>query len=79
MATKRTSYDRKETDKALQDASNPDSPTKDPAKLESEAVSSGFQLPAYEGEDDLRRGSVIVTTAEDLVTQVIGVEDDPSR
>lgn len=33
--------------------------------------------PPYEGEED-RRGSIVVTTAEDLVTQVIGLEDDPS-
>jgi len=35
-------------------------------------------LPAYEGDEYARRASVAVTTAEDLVTRVISVEDDPS-
>jgi hypothetical protein len=46
-------------------------------KTRLETVSSENGAPQYEGEED-RRGSVIVTTAEDLVTQVIGLEDDPS-
>jgi hypothetical protein len=35
----------------------------------------GTGLPAYEGEDRAREA---VSTAEDLVTRVINVEDDPS-
>lgn len=42
-----------------------------------ETVATENDVPRYDGEPD-RRGSVIVTTAEDLVTQVIGLEDDPS-
>lgn len=42
-----------------------------------ETVTSENDVPRYDGEPD-RRGSVVVTTAEDLVTQVIGLEDDPS-
>jgi OPT oligopeptide transporter protein len=39
----------------------------------------GSDLPAYEAdEEEGRRGSVIVETAKDLVTQVIGLEDDPT-
>lgn len=37
--------------------------------------SSGRDLPAYEGEEAER---AIVNTAEDLVTRVIDVEDDPT-
>jgi hypothetical protein len=39
---------------------------------------SGTDLPAYEGEDYDRRKSMIATTAEDLVTRVLDVEDDPN-
>ena len=39
---------------------------------------TGTDLPAYEGDEFTRRQSVAVTTAEDLVTRVINVEDDPS-
>jgi len=35
-------------------------------------------LPAYEGDEYARRASAAITTAEDLVTRVINVEDDPS-
>jgi hypothetical protein len=39
---------------------------------------SGGDLPRYEGDEYNRRFSMVATTAEDLVTQVINVEDDPS-
>jgi hypothetical protein len=39
---------------------------------------SGGDLPRYEGDDYARKQSMVATTAEDLVTQVINVEDDPS-
>jgi len=39
---------------------------------------SGADLPRYEGEEYARRHSMVATTAEDLITQVINVEDDPS-
>jgi hypothetical protein len=35
-------------------------------------------LPGYEEDDAKRRGSVVVTTAEDIVTRVLDVEDDVS-
>jgi len=35
-------------------------------------------LPVYDEEQDTRRGSVVVSTAEDLVTRIINVEDDPT-
>ena len=52
---------------------------KDPEKETVEQLSgsgSADGLPAYEGEEYARRQSAIVTTAEDLVTNVISVEDD---
>lgn len=42
-----------------------------------ESVHGKTEVPPYDGEPD-RRGSVVVATAEDLITQVIGLEDDPS-
>lgn len=39
---------------------------------------SGTDLPRYEGDDYNRKQSMVATTAEDLVTRVINVEDDPN-
>jgi hypothetical protein len=39
---------------------------------------SGTDLPQYEGEMYGRHQSMVATTAEDLVTRVINVEDDPT-
>jgi hypothetical protein len=41
--------------------------------------STGADLPAYDTDEFTRRRSTVVTTAEDLVTQVINVEDDPTQ
>ena len=57
---------------------------KDPEKSRSidKGVEAGFasgnDLPAYEGEEFSRGAGEVVTTAEDLVTRIINVEDDPS-
>lgn len=51
------------------------------------ALSSGADLPTYEADGRERLGNVtadsidggIVTTAEDLITRVIDLEDDPTQ
>lgn len=39
---------------------------------------SGGELPRYDGDEHIRSFSMVAETAEDLITQVINVEDDPS-
>ena len=84
MSTKRPSHARADTESSLQNVDNVRSfqETEKPQIVEKGAedgspTSSGNDLPAYEGEDYDRRASHVVNTAEDLVTLVINVEDDP--
>jgi hypothetical protein len=39
---------------------------------------TGADLPVYEGEEYAREEDVVAISAEDLVTRVINVEDDPT-
>jgi hypothetical protein len=75
MSTQRSGYAHEDKDVYLHDDASGLTPKDTPDKLGHEK--NGSQIPAYDGEIDLRR-SVVVDTAEDLVTTVIGLEDDPS-
>jgi hypothetical protein len=43
------------------------------------AEKTGTDLPVYERDSYARRRSTIVATAEDLITTVIDLEDDPTQ
>jgi hypothetical protein len=76
MATHRSGYEHEEKDFAHQDGVPSDMAKKSPNVLD--LSKSGEPVPLYEGEEGLRRDSVVMETAEDLVTNVIGLDDDPT-
>jgi hypothetical protein len=95
MATKRSKYAAGETDMSLENenkntGSGSDSNHNDSGYVkgldktpigEPFAKASGIDLPVYEVDaaGDRREATGIVETAEDLVTRVIDLEDDPTQ
>jgi hypothetical protein len=76
MATERLPYKHDEKD-VLSTTDNDNSTGNSKTKADS-LTPNGNLVPPYEGEENLRRESVILATTEDLTTQVIGLEDDPT-
>lgn len=68
-ATKRPSYAREDTDIPLQDNISHKS---------DKNISGSDDLPNYGANEEEKHAGDVVDTAEDLVTRVIAVEDDPS-
>jgi hypothetical protein len=76
MATHRPGYQRTDTDGA--NLSEDISKNEFTDKKQEITTTESNKLPTYTGEEDDHVGKVHVSTAEDLVTQVIHVEDDPT-
>ena len=85
MPQQRPGFARQDTDRAISlksldrgESSKPklaEANTNDNGKVD--AIVADAELPQYEGEDKIHDEGH-VSTAEDLVTQVIHVDDDPS-
>jgi hypothetical protein len=88
MSIKRSSYPQTDADmpaeehgNGIESAKNGDEKVLDSTPIGEpfEAKTSGTDLPVYETDDYARRKSAVVTTAEDLITRVIDLEDDPTQ
>ena len=79
MATQRPSFQRADTDVAPSPRDSEKDRANSTEKIDAQSAEHGAIPPSYTGDrEDVGEFRMHVSTAEDLVTEVLHVEDDPS-